>query len=91
MKYILKEQHDQIKNHSVKIHLSFFIGCRHEGNTFPSPLYIKLPQMNEYTKYFDKNDKYMNLLVKDEKTLKKYLKIWNKIFFFLIMIFQKYY
>ena len=39
--------------------------------------------MNEYTKYFGKNDKYMNLLVKDEKTLKKYLKIWNKIFFFL--------
>ena len=35
--------------------------------------------MNAYTKYFDKNDKYMNLLVKDEKTLKKYLKIWNKI------------
>ena len=33
--------------------------------------YIKLPQMNAYTKYFDKNDKYMNHLVKDEKTLKK--------------------
>ena len=64
---------------SVKIHLGFFIECRHEGNTFPSPLLIKLPQMNAYTKYFDKNDKYMNLLVKDEKTLKKYLKIWNKI------------
>ena len=70
MKQILKELHDQLKNHSVKIHLGFFIGCRHEGNTFPSPLSIKLPQMNAYTKNFDKNDKYMNLLVKDEKTLK---------------------
>ena len=70
MKQILKEQHDQIKTQSVKIHLGFFIECRHEGNTFPSPLFIKLPQMNAYTKYFDKNDKYMNLLVKDEKTLK---------------------
>ena len=35
--------------------------------------------MNAYTKYFDKNNKYINHLVKDEKTLKKYLKIWNKI------------
>ena len=35
--------------------------------------------MNAYAKYFDKNSKYMNHLVKDEKILKKYLKIWNKI------------
>ena len=56
-----------------------FIGYRHEGNAFPSPLCIKLPQMNTYAKYFDKNSKYMNHLVKDEKILKKYLKIWNKI------------
>ena len=35
--------------------------------------------MNTYAKYFDKNSKYMNHLVKDEKILKKYLKIWNKI------------
>ena len=35
--------------------------------------------MNVYAKYFDKNSKYMNRLVKDEKILKKYLKIWNKI------------
>ena len=34
--------------------------------------------MNSYAKYFDKNSKYMNHLVKDEKILKKYLKIWNK-------------
>ena len=35
--------------------------------------------MNAHAKYFDKNSKYMNHLVKDEKILKKYLKIWNKI------------
>ena len=57
----------------------YFIGYRHEGNAFPSPLFIKLPQMNTYAKYFHKNSKYMNHLVKDEKILKKYLKIYNKI------------
>ena len=35
--------------------------------------------MNAYTKYFDKNNNCMNHLVKDEKILKKYSKIWNKI------------
>ena len=49
----------------------YFIGYRHEGNAFPSPLFIKLPQMNAYAKYFHKNSKYMNHLVKDEKILKK--------------------
>ena len=56
----------------------YFIGYRHEGNAFPSPLFIKPPQMNAYAKYFDKNSKYMNYLVKDEKVLKQYLKIRNK-------------
>ena len=51
----------------------YFIGYRHEGNGFPSPLRIKRPQMNAYAKYFDKNSKYMNHLVKNEKILKKYL------------------
>ena len=35
----------------------YFIGYGHEGNACPSPLYIKLPQMNAYVKYFDKNIK----------------------------------
>ena len=56
-----------------------FIGYRHEGNAFPSPLYIKLPQMNAYTKYFDKNNKCINFLVSDRKMLEKYSEIWNKI------------
>ena len=35
--------------------------------------------MNAYAKHLDKNNKYTNHLMKDEKILKKYLKIWNKI------------
>ena len=32
----------------------YFIGYRHQGNAFPSPLRVKLPQMNGYAnKYFD--------------------------------------
>ena len=34
---------------------------------------------SNFFKYFDKNSKYMNHLIKDEKILKKYLKIWNRI------------
>ena len=34
--------------------------------------------MNAHAKYFDKNRKYINHLVKEEKILKKYFKIQNK-------------
>ena len=47
----------------------YFIGYRHKGNAFLSPLYVKLPQMNAYAKYFDKSYKYMNLLVNDQEIL----------------------
>ena len=49
----------------------YFIGCIHKGNAFPSPLCVNLPQMNAYAKYFDKNNKYINLLVNDKEILKK--------------------
>ena len=42
-------------------------------------LCINLPQMNGYVKYFDSNNKYMNILVHHEELLKKYNKIWDKI------------
>ena len=32
----------------------YFTGHRYKGNAFPSPLCIKLPQMNAYAKYFSK-------------------------------------
>ena len=35
----------------------------HKGNALPSPLCIKIPQINAYAKYFGKNNKCMNLLV----------------------------
>ena len=35
-------------------------------------LCIKIPQVNGYVKYFDGNNKYMNLLVYDKKLLDKY-------------------
>ena len=35
--------------------------------------------MNAYVKYFDKNNKCINLLNKDEEILKEYNEIWNKI------------
>ena len=57
----------------------FFIGYRHEGNAFLSLLCVKCSQMNAYAKYFDENNKYMNLLVNDKEVLKKYTERWNKI------------
>ena len=53
------------KKSYVKESFKYFIGYRHEGNAFLSPLCVELPQMNPHTKYFDKNH-----LVKDEKILK---------------------
>ena len=40
---------------------------------------IKLPQINAYTKYSDKNSKCMNLLVNDKEILEKCSETWNKI------------
>ena len=54
-------------NDSIK----YFIGYRHKGNAFPSPLCVKLPQMNAYAKYFDKNSKYKYLLANDKEILEK--------------------
>ena len=57
----------------------YFTGYRHKGNAFPSPLCVKLRQMNAYVNYFDKNNKSINLLVNDKEILKKYSELWNKI------------
>ena len=43
------------------------------------PLYIILPQMRAYVKYFDKNNQYIKLLVHDKELLKKHNEIWDKI------------
>ena len=54
----------------------YFIGYRHKGNAFPSPLCIEPPKMNVYAKYFDKNSKYVNLLVNDKEILENHNAIW---------------
>ena len=73
----------------------YFIGHRHKGNAFPSPLCVKLPQMNAYVKYFDKNNKYINLLVNDIEIMKrepvyndKYIKTKIKIYNSKVQIFN---
>ena len=35
--------------------------------------------MNGYVKYYDNNNKYINLLVHDGKLLKEYNEIWDKV------------
>ena len=67
------------KKSYIKDSFKYFIGYRHKGNAFPSPLCIKLPQMNAYVKYFIKNNKCINLLVNDKEILRKYLEIWDKL------------
>ena len=50
----------------------YHIGYRQKNEALLSPLDIKLPQLTGYTKHFDNNNKYVNLLVNDKKLLKKY-------------------
>ena len=53
-KIVLSSKHSYGNKGSFK----YFIGYINIGNLFPVPLYINLPQMNGYTKYFDINNKY---------------------------------
>ena len=55
----------------------YFIG--YKSNDGIIPLYIKLPQINAFAKHFDGNNKYMNLLVLDERLLEKKNEVWDKI------------
>ena len=49
----------------------YYIGYRHKNEALLSPLNIKLPQLTGYSKHFDNNNKYVNLLFNDKKLLKK--------------------
>ena len=62
-----------------KSSFKYHIGYRHKNEALLSPLNIKLPQLTGCTKHFDKNNKYVNLLVNDKKLLKKYNEIRDKI------------
>ena len=64
------------KNHMIKKNsLKYFIGS---NDDIIRPLCIKLPQIIGYVKHFDSN-KIMSFKVSDNKILKKYNKIWERI------------
>ena len=46
--------------YDIKCSFKYFNEHIHKNRVFPSPLCIKLPQMNAYVKYFDNNNKYVN-------------------------------
>ena len=52
----------------------YFIG--YQKNEIVKPLYITLPQMNGYIKYFTSGGKNMSFLINDEKVWEKYKDIW---------------
>ena len=54
---VLSKRHSYGKKASYK----YFIGYINEADAFPVRLCIKLPQMNGYVKYFDSNNKCINL------------------------------
>ena len=65
MKQILKKQCYLRKElYGNEGSYEYFIGYN-DYNIGIIPLYIKPPQINAYAKYFDRNRKYMNLLVHD--------------------------
>ena len=53
--------------------------CGYLNNDTIQPLYIILPQMEEYIKYFDDGGKKMSFVTNDEKIYEKYNKIWKVI------------
>ena len=74
IKKIMLSKKDSYVNKGAFKH---FIG--YISNSGNIPLYIILPQMNAYVKYFDKNNRYINILV--SKNIMKYgikLKVYLK-------------
>ena len=64
------------ESYSTKNSLKYFIG--YNDDDVIRPLCILLPQMIGYVKYFDSN-KTISFKVRDDKVLKKYKKIWQKV------------
>ena len=62
--------------YGTKNSLKYFIG--YTDNDIIRPLCIRLPQMTGYARKFNENAT-MSFIVKDEKLLKKYSKIWETI------------
>ena len=64
------------ESYGAKNSLKYFI--RYNDDDVIRPICIKLPQMIGYAKYFDSN-KTMSFKANDEKLLKKYIKIWERV------------
>ena len=64
------------ESYCTKNSLKYFIGYN-DGDAI-RPLCILLPQMIGYVKHFDSNET-MSFKVSDNKLLKKYKKIWEKV------------
>ena len=64
------------ESYGTKNSLKYFIGYN-DGDAI-RPLCILLPQMIGYVKHFDSNET-MSFKVSDNKLLKKYKKIWEKV------------
>ena len=65
-------------SYGTKNSLRYFIGYNDDDDDAIRPLCIKLPQMIGYVKNFDSN-KTMSFKISDNKLLKKYNKIWERI------------
>ena len=74
--YVNKILVSKKESYGTKNPLKYFIGCN-DGDVI-RPLCIILPQMIGYVKYFDSN-KTMSFKVSDNKLLKKYNKIWERV------------
>ena len=53
--------------------------CEYLNNDTIQPLYVILPQMDGYIKYFDDGGKNMSFVTDDEKIYEKYNEIWEVI------------
>ena len=56
----------------------YFIGYRRKGEIV-KPLFIILPQMSGYIKYFENSSKNMSFMIKDDDVLHKCNEVWEKI------------
>ena len=53
--------------------------CGYLNNDVIKPLYVILPQMGRYIKYFNNGGKNMPFVTDDKEVYEKYDEIWNKI------------
>ena len=66
------------ESYGTKNSLKYFIGYNDDDDDVIRPLCIRLPQMIGFVKCFDSN-KTMSFKVSDNKLLKKYNKIWDRV------------